>query len=173
MKQHLIHLPTLFPPLIGLQPPKGRATHINTHKLKLQVFNLPFCSTNSKVYRFLNFKLLNLQKPLRKNTWGFQKTFRLLSPKVSKYIPHIHCFALIRNHHTFFEFVAKQFLTHLCDVKWGDETLTWWYNVTNCQKQNTTKLSIVDGDGKGRCGWLVFFVICFVSCRLWNAMFLW
>ncbi len=34
-----------------------------------------------------------------------------------------------------------------------------------------TKLSIVDGDGKGRCGWLVFFVIYFVSCRLWNAMF--
>jgi hypothetical protein len=64
-----------FLKLIGLLTPEGRATIIGTHKLELQVFNLPFCSTQSKVYKFLNYKLLNLQEPLKKKNMRSSKDF--------------------------------------------------------------------------------------------------
>ncbi len=62
-----------FSKLIGLLTPKRRATIIGMPKLKLQVFNLPFFSTHSYVYRFLNYNLLNLQKPLKKNHEVFKR----------------------------------------------------------------------------------------------------
>lgn len=62
----------------------------------------------------------------------------------------------------------------LNNVTWieGDETLAWWYSTINCRKQNTTKLSTIDGDGEKDTWTNCFAIFDFVSCRLWNVTFL-
>lgn len=55
-----------------------------------------------------------------------------------------------------------------CDEKLRDETLSWWNIIINCQKQNTTRLSIVNGDGKGKHRFLWLFFLCLFACRLWT-----
>jgi len=47
-----------------------------------------------------------------------------------------------------------------------------WNSTINCQKENTTKLLMVDEMGKDDAGCGCLFFLCFVSCRLWRVAIL-
>ncbi len=51
-----------------------------------------------------------------------------------------------------------------CDKKMKDETLFGWNNTINCQKHNTTRLSIVSEDRRCPYGLILLFLfyVCFL-----------
>jgi hypothetical protein len=57
-----------------------------------------------------------------------------------------------------------------CDEKVRDETLNQWNNTINCQKQTMTKLWAIDGDVKGKYGFLWLFFSLFVCFMVMNTL---